>query len=70
MNAQSFGSKQNDEAAELARLRLFLAKVENVAYGLLPSSATRGELLALAHEARGLKPDSDKRQVVAEGGQL
>lgn len=70
MNAQSFGaSKQSREQDELARLRLFLAQAENIAYTLPEGSQTRKDILARAHEARGFKPDENKRQVVAEGEQ-
>lgn len=64
MEAQSFGRQKNDQQDELARLRAFLVQVENEAYALPASDPTRAKLLALAHEARGLKPDPAKAQRV------
>lgn len=60
MDAQAFGVKKTSEQDELARLRLFLAQMENTAYSLPEGSQTRKDILAQAHEARRLKPQGDK----------
>ena len=61
MDAQPFGQRKTDQQDELTRLRLFLAQMENTAYGLPEGSQTRKDILARAHEARGLKPAKDER---------